>query len=1322
LIIKLILLLFISLPIYSQNLSGLANLSIKDGLPSNVVKDIVQDNQGFIWFATQDGLSKYDGYNLESIKLDLSDQFSDVTSLLVTAEDSIWIGTNNKGLFLNKYGNVIPVSLNQSSNPKSIKIRSITQGIDDRIWVGTSAGLFRIDVDTNKVIEIDDFIDENIVSISAINNQALMIATIDRIYQYNYKTKQEIQIRTETPNKNRVVYTDQNHNIWLGKDLGLFKFNYECNCFSLFDEKFKNTKIHSLVANQNHLWIGSLYDGLYNYSFQTKTIQHYQYNERNRNGKLSDTNIVSLFIDRNESLWIGTFRGGINYFNLSSLNFGLINYDSKLMHCAISMVTYDLYEQNKVLWVATEKGLLKLNYETDSCELFQLNKNIHDSFRSILIDSKDRFWVAASKMLYKFNPSNGTFIATNTQSLASSIFFIIEYESNRLLLGSVNGLYAYDISEDSITKITSIDSKDTNIAFNNYAINHLGQYIFASNNGLFELTNDFKLKQLIYDSDIQKHSLITSVFADEYGGIWFGADSKHLLYLTADGVIENRTNLFINEDIQIQDIISNDKELWISSNKGIFRFHQESQQSTKYDINDGLQDDEFLFSSNFKSPSGKIYFGGKSGFNAFFPSQIPEKTQPPNSVISQIQLNGQQLNVGDRTHAGFLLEKNINDLDTIIFNYKDNKINIEFSSLDYSDTTQNKYAYRLLGFNDNWELTSATNRHATYTNLKPGKYTFELKSANKYGQWSSDIKSLSLNILPAPWFSIWAYILYFVMTILSVWGFVHYKAISAEKKAKKLEAIIVSRTNELNSQKKKVESLLQQKNEIFANVTHEFKTPLTLITGPLEQLAQEIDRPKHIQMIQMVQRNAQRLMLMVSQILKLSEVELNKNSARESQAVQPILTMLFEAFNPIAESKGINLFIDNNVDVNIYATPECLEIVIGNLVSNALKFTTIGGEIKIVSQLEDNHICISIKDTGTGIDKQDLDKIFTRFVRLEAHKNIQGTGIGLSVVKEITIANGGSILVNSEWGEGSTFKLTFPITTIDSEFERSNLIVQQIAQNTQAELKSEYRNNNLALKSSKSKITILIIEDNIDMQAHIDNVLSQRFKCLFASRGKTGIALALKQVPDIIISDVMMPGLDGYKVTRILRNDSRTSHIPIVLLTALNTKESRIKGWRENIDIYIAKPFDAIELNAQLDNILIIRKILQQQTNKLINTNGSLSSLNLSEQDLKFIEKLKEVISKNYTNNHFQKADLASKMAISERLLHRKVTALIDENPLNMLRNYRLQKAALSLKKGYQVSQVSDECGFNSVPYFCRCFRENYGISPKKYQMMHKNN
>ncbi|MCF6300716.1 MAG: ATP-binding protein [Proteobacteria bacterium] len=991
------------------------------------------------------------------------------------------------------------------------------------------------------------------------------------------------------------------------------------------------------------------------------------------------------------------------------------------MYCAQSQVIYGIYEESEsLLWLSTEFGLIRLDKNAHSCRLYTHEKNNPESLSHNTVFSVSKLnkedWVSITKGLNKLNPESGKVTRLPAATENNGLFFSVEYTPGVLLLGSRKGLYLYDIEKATTRKILSAYQEINDARFYQYSRDWNNDFVFSTDKGLSRLTSSFHLKHInIKRSTIDQSADITAVYADANNGIWLGLNKQYFMLITKDNNIIDYTSALIEpgEKLVIYGIFPDNKNnLWLSSENGLYRFNLETHSSVKFTHEDGLQDNVFLGFSNHKTEQGKLYFGGRKGLNGFYPSDIlPDKSAPKivlTSLVRNKENHEKDLNIKPNN--------SVNTMKLIEMDHNDYMVEIGFSALEYANSTKVKYAYRLKGLDDRWNFVDANRRQISITNLKANDYMFQVRSLNKHGIWSQNPKELRIKVYPAPWFSPWAYFVYFIMIIFSIWAFIYRRTIASRKRAQQLEMTVMERTQEVNLQKKMVESLLEHKNAVFANITHEFKTPLTLILGPVEQLATKPELIQHADKLNMIKKNAQRLFLMVGQILKLSQTELNKEFVREPQNIKSTLIMLYKSFKPLADDKNITLFLQNNHDVNVYATSECLEIVLGNLLSNALKFTASGGEIFISSDLDNMQISISIKDTGTGIEKKDLVRIFKRFTRLDAHKNTQGTGIGLAVVKEITEANDGEVIVNSEWGKGSEFKVVFPVTELNVDCEVSQAMTDQLVNNTKNELsiqQTQVQNQNIS-----NNIKVLIIEDNLDMQAHIDGVLKKRFYCVYADRGRVGIALALKEMPDIIICDVMMPGMDGYQVSRILRHDARTSHIPIVLLTALNTKESRIKGWRENIDSYVSKPFDAVELNAQLDNILTIRKILQHQTNQAIKTNDPLASLNLSKHDLAFIEKLKTVIEKHYPNEYFLKADLASKMTVSERQLQRKVKALIDEKPMNMLRDYRLKKATIKLKEGFQVGIVSDECGFSSVSYFGRCFKKKYGLTPKAYQQL----
>ena len=529
---------------------------------------------------------------------------------------------------------------------------------------------------------------------------------------------------------------------------------------------------------------------------------------------------------------------------------------------------------------------------------------------------------------------------------------------------------------------------------------------------------------------------------------------------------------------------------------------------------------------------------------------------------------------------------------------------------------------------------------------------------------------------------------------------------------------VAKQTQEINNQKLKVESLLAKKNELFANVSHEFRTPLTLILGPINKLLNTSLPHSSIKDLKMVNRNANRLLTMIEQLLQLSKV-----SSEEKPQFYPVKTNthvheIVESFRPLAQQKRIELSLENNDRAAIKTTTDALEIVLGNLLSNAIKYTPIGGKVSITSSIENNRVNIRVKDTGSGLTEQQQKDIFNRFERLDLHQNIQGIGIGLSVVESLMSVNKGNIDIVSESGKGSIFTVSFETIDIDFEEPQNNsesLLLKQLTKDVETEDSGDDSGDDSQSNPKRLKETILIIEDNRDMRNHIADTLNDTYHCLKADRGKAGIVLALKHVPDVIICDVMMPEMDGFQVSRIMRSDTRTSHIPLVLLTALHDRESRIKGWREHVDVYLTKPFDAQELLLQLENILVIRNILKKKAGQQIKV-GQKNNSDLPKRDQLFVDKLSELITKKYKNPLYLRTQIASDMAISERQLQRKLKALIDKNPMDLLREYRLSQAAIMLKDGYRVNITSDECGFNSVAYFSQCFKALYGMSPKTYK------
>ena len=623
------------------------------------------------------------------------------------------------------------------------------------------------------------------------------------------------------------------------------------------------------------------------------------------------------------------------------------------------------------------------------------------------------------------------------------------------------------------------------------------------------------------------------------------------------------------------------------------------------------------------------------------------------------------------------------------------------------------------GLDPDWIQVDASDRKISYSNLNAGEYVFRVIGTNKDGIWNETGKSLKITVKPAPWLSWWAYTSYTLLLFSLLFWYSNRKNRANARITQLLRTEVEKQTKQLQIQKQKVENLLTRKNELFANVSHEFRTPLTLILGPIKKLLNTSLSVSNINTLKMVNRNANRLLTMIEQILQIAKISDNENIKFYSQKTKLYIETIVETFKPSANEKKLDLQLIACEEAVVSTSKDAIEMIIGNLLSNAIKYTPAGGRITVSATTRNNVLYIEVTDTGCGLSTSQQKDIFNRFTRLDTHKNIEGIGIGLSVVEELLKVNNADIQINSTLGVGSNFIISFQCIEMnieDDEIQTDNfsagLLLKQLTHET-TEIQSP---SSSQIYNNKAGECILIIEDNHDMRLHIADTLKDNYQCILAQAGKEGIALAIEHVPDIIICDVMMPGMDGFQVCRVIRSDTRTSHIPLVLLTALEDRESRIRGWREHVDAYLTKPFDAAELLLQLENILVIRNILKTRAGQQVKVGNNTAHIDLPKKDQQFVQKLNKIITQNYKNPLFLRAKLATEMAVSERQLQRKIKALINKNPMDLLREYRLSQAAKMLKDGYQVSISSDECGFNSVTYFSQCFKAQYGMTPKHYQ------
>ncbi|WP_395377581.1 two-component regulator propeller domain-containing protein [Marinicella sp. W31] len=1296
------------------------HLGLQNGLSNESIKVISQDHEGYMWFGTVSGLFRYDGYQFRKIILQENLENIDVLSLFVDSNGLIWIGTKGHGLFAyNTDTGQASRVLTQPSNALEYRVYDFIEDPQQRLWIASTEGLEMIPLSSSAdVIQAKSkYLHSLSVHALAIFDGKFLIGSEGALLLFDGSNGEFVEIhRFPTGQRIHTLHVDVHKKLWIGTSKGLVKFDVENAQAIQVPQLNIDDRVLSMVSEGDHLWVASLFSGLYRINISDHSSLNFTHQAQFKDS-LSENNITSLFISSDHVLWAGTFVSGINKISLDTLKFGYETNTAGSFHCAQNRQVYGIYKDNHTVWLSTGNGLIAYG-ENRECRTYRMNPDSRSDDDTVYHSWRDdeTLWISSSSGLKRLNLITDA-LDHLTGSPSTTAKFSFKHTDGLIYFGSLKGLSTYTPDSQTFAPIASIHAELNNAEFYAYAIDSAGTLYFATSAGLAFLNNGVLHRSELPPATLAE-SILTSLHIDSGDIFYLGYDAQGLIQMDAEGRLLKHLNgeQGFNRGITIKSMIadSENRSLWMGSDHGLIRYHKQSGAVNFYAPTDGINSHSFFIGSVASDLSGQLYFGNNAGFIRFDPQTIYQPEAPKHLTLTDFYLSNDRVTLNQSHESGLMLSQPINAITELKLNHKQNMIGFEFSAMQYQDPRKARFAYRISGLTDQWHDIGYDQRHLTFTNLDPGDYQLQIKAANKEGLWSEQVKTLDIKVSPAPWLSPLAYTLYTLLAIVGVMLIIRHRTASARKHAEQLETEVLNRTQEVKMQKQMLESMLDHKNQLYANITHEFRTPLTLITGPIDSIIHHAEAmPLHNE-LQMIKRNADRLLLMVDQLLNLSESEHKQLMNKQVQGIKPTLTMLHASFVSLAEKKNITFSCGRIHDRNILTTPQCLEIVVGNLISNAIKYTPQGGTIDLFTEFEDEKINIHVRDNGPGIADAHKDYIFDRFTRLH-HEHIQGSGIGLAVVKEITTINGGSVTLKSTPGLGSTFIASFNCTNGIGEPSESHQLTKQLVSNSNTLPALVHP---ISPRKKRTTPQLLIIDDNLDMQTHIGNVLGQQFRCLFADCGQEGVALCLKKVPDIVICDVMMPGMDGFQVARTIRQDLRTSHIPIVLLTALNSRESRIRGWREKIDVYISKPFDAAELIVRLENILSIRQLLQQQAHTRLSSNNDISDLDLAEPDIKFIKKLKQVIKTNYADTQFYKTQMAKSMAVSERQLHRKAKALTDRSPMDLLREYRLTSAATKLAQGIQVTLVSDACGFSDMSYFAACFKRRYGMTPKKYQLL----
>jgi signal transduction histidine kinase/ligand-binding sensor domain-containing protein/AraC-like DNA-binding protein len=1344
------------------------NISIEDGLPENSAMCIVQDYLGYIWIGTQNGLVKYDGYSMkvfqpEDMNRDMLNQ-KGIVALFEDREKILWVCTLN-GLFrFNRSDETFKCYKHLDSDSGSINsdlTHCIYEDKKGRLWIGTQEGLNLFDRVTEKFTRYYFYLkgseiinthtpNQRNLAVNALNENPvtgnLLIGTsYDGLWEFN--TIKKIFVKSEFSNieTDKMIGYIQAFNVFEDNRIWMASYHRLCSLDPLTGEFI--SYIDFPVKNEERLWKPSFanasiikdYKGLIWCAFnagakglfcldpETKNFRNYKpiptdrlYNYNNK--------LHSVYEDRSHILWVGSWGTGFWKWDRTKYKFltasnSLDSFNSLRNYSAISFT----YDPRGFIWLSSPGGLDK--YDINDGRFYHYLQNEEclkqlDVY-STFLDKSGNIWLGTTGCgLIKFNPDNGSCRyyfndPSKPVNLDRKIISNIFQDHLGYMWVSTEGygLFRFDTLKYTLTQF----KHDPNDPFS-LSQNQPSKIFEDSYNTLWIGTNLGGLDK--FDRENEKFiycgfSCVCCIYEDTRENFWVGD------YFTGLNLFDRKTNKVTacyNREDGLASYstwgVLEDKHnnLWIKTDNGLLKFSAETKRFKRYSEDDGLPYNFFLPVSQSKVPDGTLLFNTGKGLVIFNPDSIKDDPVPPQVIISNVSLfnrSDEKLDI-----KGFVPE-----LKEIIIPYYDNDLRFDYVGLQYSEPLKNTYKYILENFDNGW-VDAGDQRRATYTNLDPGEYVFKVIAANRDGIWNTKAASLRVIITPPLWKTSLAYFI-FALILLSI---VYFTWKMQVRRIRLKHAYEMGRF-----EAEKLHEVDEIKTRFFTNISHEFRTPLTLIMGPSRQIMNISKNDQVIENARLISRSAKKLNRLASQLLDISRIEAGQMKLRVSEMnIVPVICDMVSSFQSLAERKRITLKFQSSFEtIMLYTDKDKVDKIVSNILSNAVKFTPEGGRIEVSINRKtenDKFVEISIRDTGIGIPKEQLDKIFDRFYQVDnrSSKKYEGTGVGLSLARELAELHRGKIIVESEEGRGSTFTILLPFGK--QQFSQDQLSAGKIEET--GELSAEFlppiprqpvmsnKNNGEQISESENKPSLLLIEDNSELRCYIKDILRPQYEIMEASDGEEGLKKSTEMMPDLIISDIMMPGIDGIQLCKKLRSEPETSHIPLIFLTARAALRDKLEGLETGADDYIMKPFEAEELKIRIKNLLDQKARLHEYYRK----HGlfEIDEKKVTPVDRQFLQKAMAIINQHISDSSFSTEVFADSLAISRSLLNKKLKALIGEPPGELIRRVRLNKAAELMKKNSgNITEIAFDVGFNDPSYFSVCFRKQFGMSPSEY--LHSN-
>ncbi len=1334
------------------------SLSTESGLSQLSVSCIFQDSKGFLWFGTRDGLNRYDGYNFEVFRNSDGETTSisnnNISSIVEDSIGNIWVATEN-GLNCYNYSSNNFTRYFKSTGDEGIshnKIGSLFYDRKGRLWIGTEQGLdlYNPEQSTFTKTTLDGILFNNrILSVIVDSFDNLWIGTLNKgLIQFTPETGSYHVYRhvnsdntTISGNTVRIIFEDSKRNLWIGTRTGLCQFNPKNNTFRHFGkdifngEKLSNEGVRCIAEDaKKNILIGTN-EGYNILNIETGKLNIYN-PTKPRKGDLNHFYIYSIFIDNAGTVWLGTFAGGINYYNNFNQQFHFSNPGNlgQLVYGGVS----SLVESKNMLWIGTGGGglfcydNLKKKYSHFQIEDSSYTSNV---IKSIFIRG-DSIFLSNEQSQFVIFDSRKQKVIKSLQISKNQVVNIYPEKDGKLLLcvRDSTGLRICDPKTGLVSPFTYLNATNGRKMLFPYATclekeNDSIYWIGTRYVGLYRYNRNTNLARRYTvnpnDTNAISSNNISIIYADSRNNLWIGTGGRGFC------VCDKETGKFktygekegLSNGIVLGIVSDNAGFIWISTLSGLSRFDPVTETFKNFNYGNGFPLQEPVENSFVKLSDGRLCFGGNNGIVTFSPEEISSNSFVPPLVITDFKLLRSDLKKGDIPFQRKFVPNN----SSILLKYNQSSFVIQYTALNYIFPEKNQYAYQLEGFDYGWNDVGQQ-RIAIYTNLHSGNYRFKLKASNNDGVWNEDYITLNIKVLPPPWRSWYAYIIYFLILTGFFLLLLHYLRLEHSVKIKQFE-------------KENIEKVHQLRIRLFTNFSHELRTPLTLIMGPLEDLLNRSDLLIPVRnSLSLIQKNTHRLLFLVNQLMDFRKQESGKMKIQAAEGkFNKFITEISMAFNELAYKQKISYsIIGNDQEIRLWFDRQELEKVFFNLLSNAFKNTPINGKISLsilkisAEDLKDiptskrdillrtnatEFIRVNVSNSGKGIPAKELDKIFDPFYQVaEDGQSSVGTGIGLSLVKGIIDLHHGIVCVFSTPGEGALFCVILPVG--NSYLSPDEIIKDYIG--------SEHINNYLLpndqydeaipepMKDHYRKYTVLVIDDNSDIRSYIRSQLQNYYHIIEASNGKAGLEKAIRQIPDLVISDIMMPEIDGLQLCLKLKNDIHTSHIPIILLTARTTYIQVKEGFEVGADDYITKPFNANMLRIKVTSVISNRERLRQSFGKKLPF--ELAASETTSMDEQFLKKVYQIIEKNISNTDFDIEHFSDEIGMSRASLYRKIKSLTNFSPNEFIKNYRLQVALKYLREtDLSISEISYKTGFNTPAYFTNCFKKVHKLSPSEY-------